>query len=52
VIADHVIRSVYPGAIVLMHDGGGDRAQTVQALETVLRKLSAQGYAFHNIFVQ
>jgi peptidoglycan/xylan/chitin deacetylase (PgdA/CDA1 family) len=52
VIADHVIRSVYPGAIVLMHDGGGDRAQTVQALETVLRELSAQGYAFHNIFVQ
>lgn len=52
VIADHVIRSVYPGAIVLMHDGGGDRAQTVQALETVLRELSAQGYAFRNIFIQ
>jgi peptidoglycan/xylan/chitin deacetylase (PgdA/CDA1 family) len=52
VVADHVIRSVYPGAIVLMHDGGGDRAQTVQALETVLRELSAQGYAFRNIFIQ
>jgi peptidoglycan/xylan/chitin deacetylase (PgdA/CDA1 family) len=52
VIADHVIRSVYPGAIVLMHDGGGDRAQSVQALETILRELSAQGYAFHNIFIQ
>jgi peptidoglycan/xylan/chitin deacetylase (PgdA/CDA1 family) len=52
VIADHVIRSVYPGAIVLMHDGGGDRAQTVQALETILGELSTHGYAFCNISIQ
>lgn len=51
VIADHILRSVSPGAIVLMHDGGGDRAQSVQALGTVLQELSTQGYAFHNIFV-
>jgi peptidoglycan/xylan/chitin deacetylase (PgdA/CDA1 family) len=51
VISDHVISSAYPGAIVLMHDGGGDRAQTVAALETALRELGAQGYAFRTIFV-
>ncbi len=51
VIADHLIRSAYPGAIVLMHDGGGDRTQSVAALETTLRDLSAQGYVFRNIFV-
>ncbi len=49
VIAGHIIRSVYPGAIVLMHDGGGPRTQSVQALEMVLRDLSAQGYAFGNV---
>jgi peptidoglycan/xylan/chitin deacetylase (PgdA/CDA1 family) len=51
VIAGHIIRSVYPGAIVLMHDGGGARTQSVQALEMVLRELSAQGYAFRNVFM-
>jgi peptidoglycan/xylan/chitin deacetylase (PgdA/CDA1 family) len=37
-----------PGAeaIVLFHDGGGDRPQTVEALETILETLSSQGYAF------
>jgi peptidoglycan/xylan/chitin deacetylase (PgdA/CDA1 family) len=51
VIADHIVRSVYPGAIVLMHDGGGDRSQSVAALDTALQQLSAQGYEFRNIFV-
>ncbi|MDX2708535.1 polysaccharide deacetylase family protein [Streptomyces sp. PA03-6a] len=35
-----------PGAIVLMHDGGGDRSQTVQALETLLDRLDAAGYTY------
>jgi peptidoglycan/xylan/chitin deacetylase (PgdA/CDA1 family) len=39
-----VVDQVYPGAIVLMHDGGGDREQTVAALEAVLRALTDQGY--------
>jgi peptidoglycan/xylan/chitin deacetylase (PgdA/CDA1 family) len=49
-IADHVLSHVFPGAIVLMHDGGGDRTQSVAALEIILRELSAQGYKFYNIF--
>ncbi len=39
------------GAIILMHDGGGDRAQSVAALETVLRDLSQQGYVFQSVYV-
>ena len=35
-----------PGKIILMHDGGGDRTQTVAALEQVLAELSDLGYAF------
>lgn len=49
-IADHVLSHVFPGAIVLMHDGGGDRTQSVAALEIILRELSAKGYQFHSIF--
>ena len=45
-IASHVLESAYPGAIVLMHDGGGDRSQTVEALRSVLEALSSQGYVF------
>ena len=35
-IASHILANVYPGAIILMHDGGDERAQTVAALEIVL----------------
>lgn len=46
VIAQRILARVYPGAIVLLHDGGGDRSQTVTALETVLHQLSGLGYHF------
>ena len=45
-IASHVLSNVRPGAIVLMHDGGGERSQTVAALDTVLDGLTGRGYAF------
>ena len=45
-IASHVLANVRPGAIILMHDGGGERSQTVAALETVLDGLTGRGYAF------
>jgi peptidoglycan/xylan/chitin deacetylase (PgdA/CDA1 family) len=45
-IARHVINRAFPGAIVLLHDGGGDRSQTVVAVETILKELSARGYSF------
>jgi peptidoglycan/xylan/chitin deacetylase (PgdA/CDA1 family)/glycosyltransferase involved in cell wall biosynthesis len=37
------------GAIVLMHDAGGDRRQTVQALDEFLPRLQAAGYRFQNL---
>jgi len=39
-----VARELRPGAIVLFHDGGGDRSQTVAALPGVLVLLAARGY--------
>ncbi|MGW3680344.1 polysaccharide deacetylase family protein [Streptomyces prasinus] len=50
---DEIIRRATPengeGAIVLMHDSGGDRSQTVEALDTMLPDLKKDGYAFDNL---
>ncbi|MCM0676962.1 bifunctional polysaccharide deacetylase/glycosyltransferase family 2 protein [Micromonospora phytophila] len=37
------------GAVVLMHDGGGDRSETVAALEKLLPALTGQGYRFTTV---
>lgn len=34
------------GAVVMLHDSGGDRAQTVRAVDMLLTHLSARGYRF------
>jgi len=33
-----------PGAIILLHDGGGDRSETVQALPSIIEGIRAAGY--------
>jgi polysaccharide deacetylase family sporulation protein PdaB len=49
VIANHIIRHARNGDIVLLHDGGGDRSQTVQALNTILPALKQQGFQFVSV---
>jgi peptidoglycan-N-acetylglucosamine deacetylase len=44
VIAQRVLSAVRPGSIVIMHDGGGDRSETVAALRTIVPGLLARGY--------
>ncbi len=51
VISDHIVTHAYPGAIILSHDGGGDRSQTIAAYQTALPQLTAQGYVFNTIFL-
>jgi peptidoglycan-N-acetylglucosamine deacetylase len=43
---NNVLKGAKPGAIVLMHDGGGDRYRTVQALPQIISGLKQQGYRF------
>ncbi|HKG18019.1 MAG TPA: polysaccharide deacetylase family protein [Solirubrobacteraceae bacterium] len=43
-IVRKVLRATVPGAIVLMHDGGGDRAQTVAALSKLIPRLRRRHY--------
>lgn len=45
-IRDAVLTQVHPGAVVLMHDGGGDRSQTVAALPEIIDGLADLGYSF------
>lgn len=47
---DHIIANTMPkgsaGQVLLMHDAGGDRAQTVAALGRLLPRLKARGFTF------
>ena len=48
-LVKNVMRKAKPGAIVLMHDGGGNHPATVQALPQIITKLREQGYKFVTI---
>ena len=45
-IKRRVLAGVKPGAIILAHDGGGDRSQTLAAIPSIIRTLKARGYRF------
>ena len=47
-IAERLL-SAKSGDVVLMHDGGGDRSQTIEALKIALPQLKAEGYKFVTI---
>lgn len=47
VIVRRVLANVHSGSVILLHDGGGNRSQTVAALPTIMKTLKARGYAFH-----
>jgi peptidoglycan/xylan/chitin deacetylase (PgdA/CDA1 family) len=43
-IYERVVSHVQPGSIVIMHDGGGDRSETLAALPRIIGTLKARGY--------
>jgi len=45
-IISRVAAAVKPGSIILFHDGGGDRSQTVAAVTSLITSLRAAGYTF------
>jgi peptidoglycan/xylan/chitin deacetylase (PgdA/CDA1 family) len=45
-IEENVLDNAHAGAIVIMHDGGGNRSQTLQALPDIIETLRARGYTF------
>jgi len=44
VIVRRALEGAKPGAIILMHDAGGNRSQTIAALPEVVRQLRARGF--------
>lgn len=48
-IISNVFEELSNGNIVLFHDGGGDRSQTLIALPQVIDRLRAQGYEFVSV---
>lgn len=46
---DELVRrmsGVMPGGVILLHDGGGDRSQTVEAVATFIPRMRAEGWTF------
>jgi chitin deacetylase len=41
-----IVKDAKPGGIILLHDGGGDRSHTVQALPKLIAQLKKRGYKF------
>ena len=48
-IVDSVLRQADKGNIILLHDGGGDRSQTLTALPKVIDALRVRGYQFVSV---
>jgi cellulose synthase/poly-beta-1,6-N-acetylglucosamine synthase-like glycosyltransferase/peptidoglycan/xylan/chitin deacetylase (PgdA/CDA1 family) len=48
-----IVRAAIPGngagAIIMLHDGGGDRDQTLAALPGIITELKARGYQFKTV---
>ncbi len=49
VIIQRAVDEARNGTIILMHDGGGNRTQTIAALPTIISTLQARGYHFVTI---
>ncbi|MDO7787919.1 polysaccharide deacetylase family protein [Desulforamulus aquiferis] len=48
-IVSRVVDNVRNGSIIILHDYGGDRTQTIDALPIILKELQSQGYRFVTI---
>ncbi|HWK27882.1 MAG TPA: polysaccharide deacetylase family protein [Solirubrobacter sp.] len=48
-IVANVLDNVKPGGIVLMHDAGGERSQTIEALPRIVHALRARGYTLVSV---
>ena len=49
VIASRIFVGAAPDAVIVLHDGGGDRSQTVEGLRTALRSLRRSNYSYEPI---
>jgi peptidoglycan-N-acetylglucosamine deacetylase len=48
-IYSNIVDNAKPGSIILMHDGGGPRDETLAALPEIIDTLRAKGYGFETV---
>jgi peptidoglycan-N-acetylglucosamine deacetylase len=48
-IYSNIVANAQPGSIILMHDGGGPRGETLEALPRVIDTLRGRGYRFETV---
>jgi peptidoglycan-N-acetylglucosamine deacetylase len=48
-IVQNTVSKAQPGSIILLHDGGGDRATTVAAIPKIVKELRAKGFEFSTV---
>jgi peptidoglycan/xylan/chitin deacetylase (PgdA/CDA1 family) len=46
VIINRIFERATNGAIIVLHDGGGDRSETVAALPAIIEGLQSRGFQF------
>jgi peptidoglycan/xylan/chitin deacetylase (PgdA/CDA1 family)/sulfur carrier protein ThiS len=45
-LIERILASVRPGAVILLHDGDGDRSRTAAALRPLIQQLRERGFTF------
>ncbi|NQV18017.1 MAG: polysaccharide deacetylase family protein [Armatimonadetes bacterium] len=48
-IVNKVLKKIKSGSIIVLHDGGGDRSNTVKAVEILIPELLKRGYLFKKV---
>jgi peptidoglycan/xylan/chitin deacetylase (PgdA/CDA1 family) len=48
-IVHRVLSQVQPGSIIISHDGGGPRGETLAALPAIIDTLRGRGYSFATV---
>ncbi len=48
-IYSRIVGAARPGSIILMHDGGGNRSETLAALPSIIDTLRSRGYKFETV---
>jgi peptidoglycan/xylan/chitin deacetylase (PgdA/CDA1 family) len=46
VLVERIMTGISEGAVILLHDAGGDRTQTIEAVASVVPQLRSQGWRF------
>ncbi len=50
-MADYMLKRIRPGSVVLLHDGGGPRTETIKALELTLEQLADRDFRYEPLCI-